>query len=185
MKPDRIIRILNFQYNQYGSSKYTINEPVSIRAHSIQSALWIMDNVKYHYPDLIVSSLLHDYGHISKGIPICPSTNVDDKHEVIGADALSLLGFKKEVTEPIRLHVLAKRYLCTINPYYSLSEGSKKSLFLQGGILTEKEINAFEKNPFFNEALLIRHSDDASKEPIEHSDSILKFEKIIRYVLER
>jgi len=184
MKPNRIVMLLHDQYSKLGGINYSINEPISILSHSTQSALWIIQNVPEHNPNTIVSALLHDYGHITQGPPLSPDKGINDYHEIIGSDALTLLGFPLEVTEPIRLHVKAKRYLATINPSYTLSVGSHLSLKLQGGLMTHKELKEFEKNKFFKEALLLRHADDSSKDDIiETNTSILTFSKLIQKVL--
>jgi gamma-butyrobetaine dioxygenase len=72
-----------------------------------------------------------------------------------------------EVTEPIRLHVAAKRYLCTVEPGYidQLSEPSVISLRLQGGVMTPGEVLAFESLSFANEAVQLRRWDDLAKDP--------------------
>jgi hypothetical protein len=53
------------------------------------------------------------------------------------------------VIEPIRLHVDAKRALCALEPAYhdALSEDSKRSLQLQGGIFTAEQMQAFMAKP--------------------------------------
>jgi gamma-butyrobetaine dioxygenase len=75
--------------------------------------------------------------------------------------------FDRDVTEPIRLHVIAKRYLCTIQPSYfeGLSQASVESLALQGGLLSSHEAKAFEKSAYFDAALRVRRWDEAAKEP--------------------
>ncbi len=69
------------------------------------------------------------------------------------------------MTEPIRLHVPAKRYLCTTDPAYleGLSPTSVLSLELQGGTFSEAEARAFEANPHFERALQLRRYDDLGK----------------------
>lgn len=180
MKLHRVVQLLHNQYNKYGGVNYCINEPISILSHSTQSAIWIINNIPNHKRSTVVSALLHDYGHIAHGIPISPDSGVDDKHEIIGADALLRLGFGPEVTEPIRLHVQAKRYLCTVNPHYTLTEGSKLSLALQGGLMNKFELSEFRKNIYSEDALLLRYADDYGKESILESGAcILNFEDYI------
>ena len=88
----------------------------------------------------------------------------DLHHEEIGARVLSAW-FPPEVTEPIRLHVLAKRYLCTVEPGYRerLSDVSEQSLVLQGGPLTDEECRRFEAGPFARRAVFLRRADDRAK----------------------
>lgn len=187
MKLHKVVQLLHNQYNKYGGVNYCINEPVSILSHSTQSAIWVINNIPNPKPALVVASLLHDYGHITHGAPISPDTGVDDRHEIIGADALSELGFGPEVTEPIRLHVQAKRYLCTVNQHYTLSEGSKLSLELQGGLMNQLEISAFRKNIYSEEAITLRYSDDYGKDQndVESGACILNFEDYIMNVLQK
>ena len=67
--------------------------------------------------------------------------NEDGNHESIGFEYLKNF-FKEQVVEPIKYHVLAKRYLARNKKYYNhLSDASKISLKLQGGILNKKESN--------------------------------------------
>ena len=72
--------------------------------------------------------------------------------------------FKKDVVEPIKYHVLAKRYLANNKRYYNqLSDASKISLKLQGGVLNKKQMNEFEKKPFFKNAIKLRKFDELAK----------------------
>ena len=50
------------------------------------------------------------------------------------------------MTEPVRLHVQAKRYLCTVEPAYlkSLIKPALASLDLQGGLMSAVEVAEFE-----------------------------------------
>ncbi len=75
--------------------------------------------------------------------------------------------FPPEVTEPVRLHVAAKRYLCAVDPDYlpQLSPASARSLELQGGVFTLAEVQQFEANPYHAEAARLRRWDDAAKIP--------------------
>lgn len=92
----------------------------------------------------------------------------------MGAEWLSRFG--PAVTEPLRLHVTAKRYLCAVDLAYlaSLSPASIKSLALQGGPYDADEQAAFEREPFWREAVALRRYDDAGKvagletPPLEH-----------------
>jgi predicted HD phosphohydrolase len=65
----------------------------------------------------------------------------------------------------VKLHVAAKRYLCAIDAHYlaQLSPASVESLHLQGGPMTDAELEAFEEDAFFNQAVALRHWDDRAK----------------------
>jgi len=119
-----------------------IGEKVTISEHMIQSAM-IAENAKSP-SNLICSCLLHDYGHFILEDPNkLVSQNLDGKHEDIAFNFLKNY-FKPEVTEPIKLHVSAKRYLCREKSYYNLlSNASKVSLELQGGKMNNDEAQKF------------------------------------------
>ena len=116
---------------------------------------------------LIVAALLHDIGQfIDDAGNAAERLNIDARHEDLGADFLGQW-FGPEVTEPVRLHVAAKRYLCAVDPAYepALSDASKLSLALQGGAMDEAERAAFEANPWFEQAVRLRRYDDTGKRP--------------------
>lgn len=109
--------------------------------------------------ELITAALLHDIYHLAEG--------VDDTvlpHDRMGAQMLSTL-FTPAVTEPVRLHVEAKRYLCAVDPQYwsGLSEASKRSLMWQGGSFSPEGATAFIRQPYASDAVRLRRWDDAAK----------------------
>ena len=115
----------------------------------------------------IVAALLHDYGHLLHGLPeSIAKDGVDTRHEDLGCRRLRNY-FGPEVTEPIRLHVAAKRYLCAVDPGYAnrLSAASVESLRVQGGPMSENEVNAFVSNPYFEAGVQLRRWDDEAKIP--------------------
>jgi predicted HD phosphohydrolase len=69
------------------------------------------------------------------------------------------------VAEPVRLHVRAKRYLCTTDPTYfsQLSPASVLTLKLQGGLMSADEVASFESEPGCGDALIVRRCDDRGK----------------------
>ena len=90
----------------------------------------------------------------------------DNYHEESGAMVLAPF-FPPVITECVRLHVPAKRYLCSTDKGYHdrLSEASKHTLMLQGGPMSEAEVNDFESTPFHREAVRVRIWDDEGKKP--------------------
>src|SRR3954471_18215072 len=69
-------------------------------------------------PPTVLASLLHDVGHMIHDLGEDPaSRGVDDGHEALGA-AWRAERFGPAVVEPVRLHVTAKRYLCTVESDY-------------------------------------------------------------------
>ena len=140
-------------------------EGVSQQEHALQAA-WLAENSSAR-PALVVAALLHDIGHLIHGLPEnIADQGIDGYHEAAGAAWLGA-HFGPDVTEPIRLHVDAKRYLCATDPTYraTLSSSSMQSLALQGGPANSTEVRALEANPFFTGAVLLRRWDDAAKVP--------------------
>ncbi len=71
------------------------------------------------------------------------------------------------MTEPVRLHVAAKRYLCATELGYFalLSAESVRTLALQGGPMTAAQRCAFEARPYARDAVAVRRWDDEAKDP--------------------
>ena len=169
---DKIIS--NFKNNK---SLY-IGEELTMSDHMIQSAM-LAEKSKCN-DDLICSCLLHDYGHfIIESPDTLVKNNEDGEHESIGYEYLKKF-FNKEIVEPIKYHVLAKRYLARDNKYLSLlSEGSKISLKLQGGLLNKKESKDFEKQNFFKNTIKLRKFDEAAKKTNIKMKSITDYKKLL------
>ena len=148
---------------QTNNSLY-IGEKVTITEHMVQTAMLAEQN--HSSESLICACLLHDYGHfIIENPDHLVSKSIDGKHENIGFNFLKNY-FKPEVFEPIRLHVQAKRYLCRNKSYWCiLSEASKVSLKLQGGIMNDNEAKKFVSLKFHDDAILLRKYDDDGKIP--------------------
>ena len=149
-------------FESKGGSLYG-GEAVTQLEHALQAADLAKKN---HASDsLIAASLLHDVGHLLHDLPEMASEDgIDDVHEELAARFLKEY-FTDAVTEPVKLHVQAKRYLCAVEPgyYESLSQPSKTSLALQGGIMVDQEIEEFQKNPYYNDAVSLRKWDDLAK----------------------
>ena len=155
-----------------------IGEKVTIAEHMIQTAM-IAENAKSSN-NLICSCLLHDYGHFILEDPDkLVSQNLDGKHEDIGYEYLKKF-FKKEVVEPIKYHVLAKKYLSREKKYFNLlSEASKLSLKLQGGVLNKKESKEFEKKDFFKNSIKLRKFDEVAKKTDIKMKSIVEYKDLL------
>jgi gamma-butyrobetaine dioxygenase len=157
---DRIARLFAVQ----GSQAY-LGEPVSISEHMLQSAH--VAELEGAAPALVVATLLHDLGHLVHGMDDDAADHgIDTIHEEAGAAWLAPF-FGPEVTEPVRLHVAAKRYLCATDPEYLavLSPASIHSLQLQGGPYTAAEAAAYAATPFALDAVAVRRWDDTGKLP--------------------
>jgi phosphonate degradation associated HDIG domain protein len=145
-----------------GQKLYGLSE-VNQRAHALQAA-WLAERAGCDAA-LIVASLLHDIGHMVHDLGEDPaSAGIDDRHEALGHAWLTRW-FGPEVTESVRLHVAAKRYLCGTEPNYfgRLSDDSVRSLALQGGPMSVAECEAWRSNPHAEAAIQLRRFDDGAK----------------------
>ena len=140
-----------------------IGEPVSQLEHALQAAYFASRTPASDC--LILAALLHDIGHI-----IAPSAPQMGglgtlNHEDIGADWLAAQGCGYQVTELVRGHVQAKRYLCYAKPTYleSLSAASRGTLEWQGGVMTDTEAESFQQSPHFKAILAMRKWDEMAK----------------------
>ena len=158
-----IVEAIVERFERLGGGVY--GERVSQREHALQAA-YEAERAGAPAP-LVVAALLHDIGHLLGPVRDAAEEPAEDlEHERVGAAYLAR-HFVPEVVEPVRLHVMAKRYLCATDPAYArgLSEASVLSLALQGGSLAGDEIALFERLPYFREAVLVRRWDDLAKVP--------------------
>lgn len=140
-----------------------LGEAVTQTQHALQAA-WLATQDSAP-PALIIAALLHDVGHLlHHGGEDIADRGIDARHEEIGARWLSRwLG--PAITGPIRLHVAAKRYLCRVDAGYQaqLSEASRQSLALQGGAFSDAEVEAFQRQEHWKDAVRLRRYDEAAK----------------------
>lgn len=152
-------------FKSRGSENYG-SEAVTQLQHAIQSGMLAQRDGASQ--SQVMAALLHDIGHIlgKNPLPDNPSQNYDDKHET-SAYAWLLKHFGPAIADPVRLHVAAKRYLCTVDPAYSqtLSPTSLKSFYDQGGTMNDQEKLQFEQETYYREALQLRRWDDLAKDP--------------------
>lgn len=151
-------------FERRGSGRYG-SEGVTQLQHALQCAA--LARSEGAEPTLVAAALLHDVGHIlgEAEMPTSDAESYDDRHEATGYRFLNER-FGDAVADPVRLHVLAKRYLCTVDPAYEshLSPTSLKSYRDQGGKLSPHELQAFEAEPQFGPAVRLRRWDDAAKD---------------------
>ena len=145
-------------FEKHGQEHY--GEGVSQIEHALQCAYEA--KAAGAQESLIAAALLHDIGHLIE-------LEKDDefgvhRHNRSGAAYLAR-HFGPEVTEPVRLHVAAKRYLCSVEGEYfgCLSPASVHSLEKQGGPMSEDEVAAFRAQPGWEEAVALRRWDDMGK----------------------
>jgi phosphonate degradation associated HDIG domain protein len=152
-----------FALLESGGAEAYFGEPVTVLEHCLQAA-WFVQREGAE-STLIAAALLHDLGHLlhREGEDVA-ARGLDTQHEELGVTALGD-HLPASVLDPIRLHVAAKRYLCSAEPGYlaALSPSSVESLALQGGPMSAAESETFLALPYARQALTLRRADDAAK----------------------
>ena len=165
-------------YESEGRRRYGL-ESISQLEHALQAAAVAEANSEP--PAMILAALLHDVGHLVGGNhEDVAKEGVDDRHETVGAAWLEpRLG--RMVSEPVRLHVAAKRYLCAVDPGYaaSLALDSILSLSLQGGPMSKSDVESFLREASAQEAIRLRRLDERAKAPEARTPS---FDHFLRYL---
>jgi phosphonate degradation associated HDIG domain protein len=149
-------------YQERGAEAY-FGESVSMAEHGLQAAYFAQYSGAP--PALVLAALLHDVGHLIEDVPSdLADWTTDARHEEVGSRWLAER-FGPEVSEPVRLHVPAKRYLLAIDAGYfaKLSPASIVTLKLQGGPMAAHEVAKFETERFYKEAVRVRQWDDQGK----------------------
>jgi len=180
--PQTVIAGLAELFGGVGTRDY-LGEPVSTAEHMIQAGS--LAEAAGAGEQLVVAALLHDVGHFHgelSGHDLMAGT--DNRHSHVGADWLAQW-FGPEVTEPVRLHVAAKRYLCQVEPGYFdlLSEASVYTLEVQGGPMDSDEVTAFEALPYASAAVALRRWDEQAKEPGAVGRPFSDFQSLLERVL--
>ena len=165
-------------FARHGASQYS-GEPVTQLQHALQTAH--LAEASGADDALVTACLLHDLGHLlndqGRGFNDTPSLRgIDDTHQYHALPFLRGL-FPDAVLDAIKLHVDAKRYLCQVNPDYfeRLSDDSKRSLALQGGVFSAEQAAAFLNQRGARDAVMLRQWDDLAKQADLHTPSLAHF----------
>jgi gamma-butyrobetaine dioxygenase len=112
--------------------------------------------------EVVLAALLHDVGHLA-----APAVETPGRHHGDEGAALLRPWVPERVAWLVGHHVIAKRYLCTVDPRYAarLSPASVRSLAAQGAGLALEERLELETRPWFADAIRIRRWDDEAKVP--------------------
>lgn len=165
-----------------------LGEDVTMIQHQLQAGALAADSGA---PDaLVVASLLHDVGHMvghlvgERDASSALAEATDAHHDATGAVWLAQW-FGPHVTEPVRLHVAAKRFLVASEPDYAarLSPASVHTLQLQGGPMSPDEAAAFEANPHSRAAVALRRFDEAAKDASVDAPPLSAYRQRIRALL--
>ena len=178
-----IVEFLAGIFDRRGDEEY-LGEPVTMAEHMLQGATFAEQEGQRE--EIIVAALLHDIGHFTSEFGTFSMDDTEDRfHEEAGAQVLERF-FPKIVTDCVRYHVAAKRYLCATRPEYLslLSDASVHSLNLQGGPMTAEEVAEFEKNPNVEDIVAVRYLDDAGKEPDMDTPGFAHFAPMVQRVVD-
>ena len=151
-------------FARHGAAQYS-GEPVTQLQHALQTALLAEEAGADN--ELVTAALLHDLGHLLNDEGETPTLpGVDDVHQYFALPFLRGV-FGERLLCAIKWHVDAKRYLCATRPTYwaGLSEDSKRSLELQGGVFDDEEARRFIAQTHAADAVQLRLWDDLAKAP--------------------
>ncbi len=167
-----------------------LGEDVSMIEHQLQAGRLAM---AADAPDaLTVAALLHDVGHMVGHLigevdaTSALAAGADAHHDSSGARWLAQW-FGPAVTEPVRLHVEAKRYLVATEPAYAsvLSAASVRTLQRQGGPMSPVEVAEFARNPAASAAVVLRRFDEQAKDAAVDAPTLVHHRDLIARVLRR
>lgn len=181
---DNIVAFIGDIFDRRGDEEY-LGEPVTMAQHMLQGATIAAENAMPE--EIVVAALLHDIGHFTSEFGTFSMDDTEDRyHEEAGAELLEQF-FPSVVTDCVRYHVAAKRYLCATKPDYfkRLSEASIHSLNLQGGPMSAEEVAAFERNPNLKQIVQVRYLDEAGKRPDMDTPDYWHFAPMVQRVVDQ
>ena len=181
---DTVVAFLGDIFDRRGGEEY-LGEPVTMAQHMLQGATFAEQQGLGE--DIIVAALLHDIGHFTSEFGTYSTDDTHDRHhEEAGAQVLAAF-FPTLVTDCVRYHVAAKRYLCATRPSYfdRLSAASVHTLNLQGGPMSADEVAAFETNPNLAEIIQVRYLDEAGKVADMITPDYAHFAPMVQRVVDR
>jgi predicted HD phosphohydrolase len=144
--------------------------------------------------ELVLACLLHDVGRYfadqslisdGTGSPAMarPATAgaVTRGHQEVGRELLAPW-MPARVAWCVGAHADAKRYLCATEPAYQahLSPVSRRTLVLQGGVMSPAEAAMFGAQPWAPDAIALRRWDDAAKVAGKPTPSLAAWEPLMR-----
>lgn len=191
MKPDfdtltaeNIVAFIGGIFDRRGGEEY-LGEDVTMAEHMLQGATIAEQNGQSE--EIIVGALLHDIGHFTSEFGTYHPDDTEDKHhEDAGAEVLEQF-FPSVITDCVRFHVAAKRYLCATKPSYfdRLSAASVHTLELQGGPMRDDEVAAFEANPNLKQIIAVRYLDEAGKRAGMETPDYWHFAPMVQRMVDR
>ncbi len=171
-------------FERQGANSY-LGESVTMSEHMLQGAL--LAEEAGAGDDMVAAALLHDIGHYTNEFPAdALERGIDNRHDEAGAAILAPF-FPPLVTDCVRHHVEAKRYLCATDPTYlgHLTAASVHTLHLQGGPMDEQEVEKFRKISCLDAVIQIRKWDDGGKIAGKPTPPIAHYMPILQRVVDR
>ena len=166
-------------------------EPVSQLEHALQCA--DLAETAGADEDLVLACLLHDVGRFAADPALIADKSRSGTtaagargHHDVGADLIAPW-VSERAAFCVRMHADAKRFLCTTDAAYHdlLSPASKRTLVMQGGLMTGDEVAAFAAHPWCADAVALRRWDDQAKVPGKRTTSLTEREALLRRWFER
>jgi len=146
-------------FMRHGNKTYedANGEPVTTLEHSLQCA----QLAEWAHADetLVAAAFLHDLRQFIS----TEGEGADASDEALTLPQL-VHSFGPAVTEPIRLHMAARRYLAAVDLDYRKSL-SPTALQMQGGPMSADEAETFETTPYAMDAVQLRRWDELAKVP--------------------
>ncbi len=159
---ENIVAFIGDIFALRGGEEY-LGEAVTMAQHMLQGATIAEQNGLPE--EIIVGALLHDIGHFTSEFGTYHPDDTEDRHHEDAGEQVLAPFFPSVITDCVKYHVAAKRYLCATKPEYfsRLSPASVHTLELQGGPMTPNELAEFEQNPNLKEIIQVRFLDEAGK----------------------
>ncbi len=159
---ENIVAFIGDIFARRGGEEY-LGEVVTMAQHMLQGATIAEQNGLPE--EIIVGALLHDIGHFTSEFGTYHPHDTENRHHEDAGEQVLAPFFPSVITDCVKYHVAAKRYLCATKPDYfaRLSPASVHTLELQGGPMTPDELAEFEQNPNLQEIIQVRYLDEAGK----------------------
>ena len=184
LSPATIVGFIADILERRGADSY-LGEDVTMSEHMLQCAH--LAEQAGAGDELIAAALLHDIGHYTGEFPEdAMEKGIDNHHDATGAAVLAPF-FPATVTECVRGHVAAKRYLCATEPSYfdRLSAASVHTLKLQGDPMNASEIAAFEQTTNLAAIIQVRKWDEGGKVAGVQTPPFAHYAPLLQRVVDR
>lgn len=184
LSADTIVSFIGDIFERRGAESY-LGEAVTMSEHMLQGAQLAEEAGADE--EIIAAALLHDIGHYTNEFPEdAQDQGIDNHHDEAGARVLERF-FPAIVTDCVRHHVAAKRYLCATDPGYfaKLSDASVLTLKLQGGPMNDLEVSSFAEIPNLDAILQVRLWDDEGKVAGLQTPSFAHYAPMLQRVVDR